>query len=291
MVMGVPPKGLYRHFSQQGIDLNTVYDSTTVRSPVIAELVDLWRYRDLLRLLVTNSIKTRYKRSALGVVWTLLNPLLNTLVLTIAFSQLLRFNLKNYSIYLLTGLLFWNFFAQTTVQAMNTLIWGSSLLRRIYVPRTIFAVSVVGNGLVNYLLALIPLGVIMLVMRHPFRLSLLLLPVALLLMAMFTLGIALFVSTLAVFFVDVVDVYGILLSAWFYLTPIIYPLSIVPEKFAAFIRFNPMNILLEIFRSLIYYGEVPSLLKFGGAALMSVVSLLVGWWVFTRKVDEFAYRI
>jgi ABC-type polysaccharide/polyol phosphate export permease len=119
----------------------------------------------------------------------------------------------------------------------------------------------------------------------------LLLPVALLLMAMFTLGIALFVSTLAVFFVDVVDVYGILLSAWFYLTPIIYPLSIVPEKFAALIRFNPMNILLEIFRSLIYYGEVPSLLKFGGAALMSVVSLLVGWWVFTRKVDEFAYRI
>lgn len=268
-----------------------IYDSEAIRYPALNELRELWRYRDLLRLLVSNSIKTRYKRSTLGVIWTLLNPLLTTLVLTIAFSQLLRFEVKNYPIYLLTGLLFWNFFAQTTTQAMNTLIWGSSLLKRIYVPRTIFAVSVIGNGLVNYLLALIPLGVVMLVMRHPFYPTLLLLPFAILLMAMFTLGLALFLSTLAVFFVDIVDMYGILLTAWFYLTPIIYPLSVVPERFAPIINLNPMTTMLELFRSLIFAGELPSPVTIGVAVVLAVFSLTIGWVVFTQKVDEFAYRI
>jgi len=214
------------------------YDSANVPSPAINELGELWRYRDLLRMLVSNSIKTRYKRSALGVVWTLLNPLLNTLVLTIAFSQLLRFNVKNYAIYLLVGLLVWNFFSQTTTHAMNTLVWGSSLIKRIYVPRTIFA----------------PLGLIMLVMRHPFSWTLLLLPLALLFLAMFTLGVTLLISTLAVFFVDVIDMYGILLSAWFYLTPIIYPIEIVPEKFALLLRLNPMYYMVSLFRRLIFDG-------------------------------------
>jgi len=267
------------------------YDSANVPSPAINELGELWRYRDLLRMLVSNSIKTRYKRSALGVVWTLLNPLLNTLVLTIAFSQLLRFNVKNYAIYLLVGLLVWNFFSQTTTHAMNTLVWGSSLIKRIYVPRTIFAISVLGNGLVNYGLALIPLGLIMLVMRHPFSWTLLLLPLALLFLAMFTLGVTLLISTLAVFFVDVIDMYGILLSAWFYLTPIIYPIEIVPEKFALLLRLNPMYYMVSLFRSLIFDGMVPSPELWLVSGVLAISTLLLGWWIFTKKSDEFAYRI
>ena len=267
------------------------YNSADVRPPFIGELVELWRYRDLLRLLVTNSIKTRYKRSTLGIIWTLLNPLLNTLVLTIAFQQLMRFDVANYTIYLLVGLLFWTFFSQTTMQSMNTLIWGSNLLKRIYVPRTIFAVSVIGNGLINFLLSLIPLALIMLFMRQPFSLTLLLLPFAILLMAMFTLGLSLFISTLAVFFVDVVDIYSVLLQALFYLTPIIYPISVIPERFMIFIQLNPMTTMVSLFRSLIYYGELPSMAITLGAIGLSVVSLGVGWWVFTKRVDEFAYRL
>jgi ABC-type polysaccharide/polyol phosphate export permease len=267
------------------------YDSANLPSPAIYELGELWRYRDLLRMLVSNSIKTRYKRSALGVVWTLLNPLLNTVVLTIAFSQLLRFNVKNYAVYLLTGLLVWNFFSQTTIHAMNTLVWGSSLIKRIYVPRTIFAVSVLGNGLVNFGLSLIPLALIMFVMRLNFSLTLLLIPVALLLLAMFTLGVTLVISTLAVFFVDVIDMYGILISAWFYITPIIYPIEIVPENFAFLLRLNPMYYLVSLFRSLIFDGVMPTpefwLISIG----LALSTLLLGWWVFTKKSDEFAYRI
>jgi ABC-type polysaccharide/polyol phosphate export permease len=269
----------------------TIYDSDAIRSPALYELRELWRYRDLLRLLISNSIKTRYKRSTLGVVWTLLNPLLSTLVLTVVFSQLFRFQIQNYTIYLLVGFLFWNFYSQITTQSMNTLIWGSSLIKRIYVPRTIFALSVLGNGLVNFLLALIPLGLVMLLMHHPFRLSLLLLPLAILLMAMYTLGLALFLSTLAVFFVDIVDMYGILLTVWFYLTPIIYPRDVVPQSFALLVQLNPMTLMLGLFRSIIYLGEAPTLATWGLAAALALLSLGIGWLVFTRKVNEFAYRI
>jgi ABC-type polysaccharide/polyol phosphate export permease len=271
--------------------LSIEYNSAEARSPFIGELVELWHYRDLLLLLVTNSIKTRYKRSTLGVLWTLLNPLLNTLVLTIAFQQIMRFDVENYTIYLLVGLLFWTFFSQTTTQAMNTLIWGSNLLKRIYVPRTIFAVSVLGNGLINFLLSLIPLAAIMLFTRHPFHQTLLLLPVAILLMAMFTLGLSLFISALAVFFVDVVDIYSILLQALFYLTPIIYPLSMIPDRIARFIQLNPMTTMVDLFRSLIYTGQMPSVGLTLAAVGLSVSSLIIGWWVFTKRVDEFAYRL
>jgi ABC-type polysaccharide/polyol phosphate export permease len=268
-----------------------VYDTATLRDPAINELSELWRYRDLLQLLVVNRIKTRYKRSVLGVVWTLLNPLLNTLVLTIAFSQIFRFNVPNYAIYILSGLLFWNFFAQSTNDAMETLVWGSNLLKRIYIPRTIFAVAVVGNGLINYLLALIPLGVVMLILRHPFTVNLLALPLAIIILGMFTLGFGLLLSTVAVFFVDMVYIFNVLLSVWFYLTPIIYPLSILPERFLPLFRLNPLVHLLQIFRSLIYEGTMPSLTLWGLAFTLGLVTLIAGWVIFTRKVDEFAYRI
>ena len=267
------------------------YDSQLLPQPAVNELIELWRYRDLLQLLVANRIKTRYKRSVLGVVWTLLNPLLNTLVLTIAFSQLFRFNLPNYAIYILSGLLFWNFFSQSINDAMDTLVWGSSLLKRIYVPRTIFAVAVVGNGLVNYLLALIPLGLIMLVMHQPFSTALITLPLAILILAMFTLGLSLLVSTVAVFFVDFVYILNVLLSVWFYLTPIIYPLSIIPQSFQPLIRLNPLLHLLELFHTLIYNANMPDPRLWGLTFIMSLVTLIIGWLVFTSKVDEFAYRI
>jgi ABC-type polysaccharide/polyol phosphate export permease len=273
------------------IVLTIEYDSAKVSSPAIHELLELWRYRDLLKLLVSNSIKTRYKRSTLGVVWTLLNPLLSTVVLTIALSQLMRFQVENYPIYLLTGLISWSFFSQTALQSMNNLVWGSGLLKRIYIPRTIFAVSVAGNGLVNLVLSLIPLALIMLVMGQPIKWTILLLPYAILLLAMFTMGISFLVSTIAVYFVDVVEIFKVVMQAWFYLTPIIYPIEVVPEQFQVFLMLNPMTIMVSMFRSLIFLGELPETNTMIFGTVISIVFLLVGWVVYTRKADEFVYRI
>jgi ABC-type polysaccharide/polyol phosphate export permease len=273
-------------------ELEIEYDSAKVQSPAVQELRELWRYRDLLQLLISTSIKSRYKRSSLGIVWTLLNPLLNTIVLSIVFSFFFsRFEIRNYPIYILSGLLMWNFFSQTTLHSMNKLIWGSGLIKRIYVPRTIFAVSVVGNGLVNLLLGFIPLLIIMLVLGQPFSLALFSLPLAILLLAMFTLGMALFLSTIAVYFVDMVDMFGILLSIWFYATPIIYPESMLPDRFQFLLRLNPVYYLLETFRAPIASGTWPAPDQLLLAATISVFTLAVGWLTFTRKSNEFAYRI
>jgi ABC-2 type transport system permease protein len=273
------------------VDLTIKYDSANVRSPVIFELMEVWHYRDLLRLLVSSSIKTRYKRSSLGVLWTLLNPLLSTLVLTIAFSFIMRFPVENYPVYLLSGLIVWNFFSQTVLMSMNNLVWGSNLLKRIYIPKTIFSISVMLNGLVNLGLSLIPLVVIMLVMGQPLHWTILLLPVAVVWLAMITLGFSLFLSTVAVYFVDTIEIFRVLIQAWFYLTPIIYPLDFVPEQFQPLMLLNPMTWMISIFRSLIIVGELPSMQEVGIATLISVLSLLIGWWVFTRRADDFAYRI
>ena len=267
------------------------YDSAARGAPFVREFRELLRYRDLLRLLVANSIKTRYKRSVLGVVWTLLNPLLTMAVLTIVFSSLFRFSLTNYPVYLLSGLLLWGFFAQTTTAAMHSLVWGGGLLKRVYIPRTIFSVSAIATGLVNLLLALGPLALIMLILGHPFRLALLFLPVGVLLTAMFALGVGLILSALAVLFVDVVDMYQVLLTAGLYLTPVIYPEEILPAPYAWTVNLNPMHHLIELFRAPIYLGALPGPNTILAAVASAVLSLLIGWWVFTRKADELAYRI
>jgi ABC-2 type transport system permease protein len=267
------------------------YDSSARGSRALSELSALLRYRELLGLLISSHIKTRYKRSALGVVWTLLQPLLHMAVLTIAFSTLFRSSLNRYPIYLLCGLIAWNFFSQTTVFAMNSLVWGGGLLKRVYVPRTIFATAAIGNGLVNLGLSLLPLLLIMLLLGHPLYPTWWFVPIAVVLLAMFTLGVALFLSALAVFFVDVVDLYQTLLQALFFLTAIMYPVSILPPAYAGAIHFNPLYNLVELFRAPIYLGQLPGPNTLLAAAVAAVVTLLAGWWTFTRKADDFAYRL
>jgi len=267
------------------------YHSAHLGPLAIRELLELFRYRDLLGLLIVKNITTRYKRSALGVVWTLLNPVLNTLVLTVAFSALFQSTIEHYPVYVLAGLLVWNFFTQTTLNAMNTLVWGSSLIKRVYIPRTIFAVSAVGTGLVNFGLALIPLVAVMLLVGHPFYPTWWFVPIAIGLVDVFTLGVALILSAMAVFFVDVVDIYQVVVQAGFFLTPIMYPSTIMPPQFAWLVPINPIYNLVQLFRAPIYDGSLPSLQTFLTASIWAFVMLVIGWLFFTARADEFAYRI
>lgn len=267
------------------------YDSAKIRWRWWQEVVELLRFRDLLRLFVFNSLKTRYKRSFLGVFWTLLNPLLTMTVLALAFSGLFRFSLKNYVVYLLAGLIFWNFFSQTTNTAINAIVWGGGLMRKVYIPRSIFSLSALGSELINLLLSLVPLLLIMLFMEHPFRQALWFLPVAILLMGIFALGVSLFISTLALLFVDAAYIYQIILMAWFYITPIIYPVEILPPWLLHYQQFNPLDHLVDLFRRPIYQGVVPDLDQVLASALFAFLSLAIGWWIFTRNADKFAYRI
>jgi ABC-type polysaccharide/polyol phosphate export permease len=174
---------------------------------------------------------------------------------------------------------------------MTELIWGGKLLSKIYVPPSVFAISAVGTSLVNLLLSLIPLLIIMLFTGVSFSLALLFVPVAILLNCMFALGVGLVLARMAIFFADVLEMYQILLMIWFYATPIIYPIQVVSDSRRSLLLLNPMYYLVEVFRAPIYDGRLPDLDVIVVATLISVVTLLVGWWYFTRKADEFAYRV
>jgi ABC-2 type transport system permease protein len=268
-----------------------VYDSAERRSPLLEQFLEVARYRDLLLQLISRNIKTRYKRSALGVLWTMLNPLLMMMVLTFVFSEVFRFQTTHYAAYALAGLSLWNFFAQTTTGAMSELIWGGSLMSRIYLPRAIFAFTALGTGLVNLLLSLAPLFLIMIVTGVPLRPAILILPLPIVLTAMFALGMGLVLSRLAAYFADVMEMYQILLTAWMYLTPVIYPKEIIPEGVRWLFNLNPMYHLLEIFRAPLYVGWFAGPKTMAAAAVASTLTLAFGWWFFSRKADELAYRI
>jgi len=267
------------------------YDSDLRPPPFVDELVQLWRYRDLVLLLTGNILKNRYKRSLLGILWMLLNPLLQTIVLAIAFGALFQSALPHYPIYLLSGLLAWNFVTQTTQYAMGVMAGGGGLLKRIYIPRATYIVAVVGNGLVNSLVSIVPLLLVMIVFQHPLCGSLAFLPFSLLILTAFTLGLALLLSTASVFFTDSIDIYQIVVQAGFFLTPIMYPPSVLPGPLNDWLLLNPFYLLIELFRTPIYANAVPDAGLIASATALALATLLTGWTVFTRRVDQLAYRL
>jgi ABC-type polysaccharide/polyol phosphate export permease len=267
-----------------------VYDSAANASPALTEIQELKHYRYLLKQLVRRDIVARYKRSFLGVAWTMLNPLGTMLIMTFVFSNLFK-SVQSYPVYILSGLIAWNFFAQGTNAAMSGLVWGGSLMQRIYLPRTIFGVSAIGTALVNLLLSVIPLLLVMVITQTTIHLTFLFLPISILLLTAFALGFGLLLSALAIFFPDVAEMYQILLMAWMYLTPVIYPEEIIPAQFMTIYRINPMYWMLKMFRMPVYEGVIPTLQDLWPALAWSVGMLIVGWLFFTSRSDEYAYRV
>ncbi len=267
-----------------------VYDSADRPPAMIAELHELMRYRDLVHLLTISNIKTRYKRSVLGVGWTLLNPLLHMTVLTLAFSAVFKSSITDYPVYVLSGLIVWNFFSQITTQAMTAVISGGNLMRQIYIPPSVFCVATATAGLVNLGLSLIPLILIMVIMGHPFHVALVFVPLAVLALFLFSLGVALMLGTLAVFFTDLVELYGVLLRAGYFLTAVMYPITVIPNKWRWVIKINPVYSYICCFRDPIYAGTFPSWQTFAIAGVSGVLVLIAGWWVLARKAHEIVYR-
>ncbi len=245
-------------------------------------MVDLWSRRN---------ITLRYKRSVLGILWTLLEPLMLMIILTVVFSTIFRFAVEHYPIYLLSGLILYDFFSRSTSQIADEIIASQNLAQRIHLPRSVFAVAAVISYLFNWALALIPLAGIMLVLGHPFTWSLLSLPFAVLPTLLFALGVGLIVATLGCFFHDIRLTYGVLLSALFYLTPIIYPLEIVPERYRLLLQLNPLFHLVNLFRMPLYEGQLATPRTWLIGCASSLATLAIGWWIFTRSRKAFEYNV
>jgi ABC-type polysaccharide/polyol phosphate export permease len=205
------------------------------------------------------------------------------LVLHMVFSTLFRFKVQNYPVYALSGILFWNFFQQSIVSSMNSLRGNAHILKKLPVPLEVFPIATVFSGIINLLLALLPLLAILFVTGHPIDSSILFLPVAIVIAALFTLGAGFLLSPLAVFFSDVVELVGVVLTLLFYMTPIFYPMAIVENHPLFFVvRFNPTRSILEVFRDPIYLHKIPPVSHLSIALLLAVVMLALGAYAFRR---------
>ena len=253
--------------------------------------MELYRYRDLVWLWSVRNLTLRYKRSALGILWTLIEPLMLMVVLTIVFSTLFRFALENYAVYILSGLIAFDFFTRSTSQIVEEIIASKNLAQRIYMPRSAFALAAIVSHLVNWLLSLVPLFGIMLVLGHPISWWLLTVPFSMLLLALFSIGVGLIVATLSAFFLDFKLTYAVLVRVLFYATPIIYPASILPDHLVPLFRLNPLLHLTDLFKAAVYFGEGAPLAQWIACLAFGLGTAALGWWVFTRWRVAFQYRV
>jgi ABC-2 type transport system permease protein len=267
-----------------------VYDSQRRGLLFVEEAKALWRYRHLVRELVARDIKVRYKRSILGVAWSMLSPLLSMVALTIAFSALLKQQIANYPAYFLAGSVFWTFFSQATSHAASLTSDASEISRRVYLPRSVFVAAAVGGALVNLLYTLLPLLAIIAATGHPIHATWLFLPVSIVAGILFTSGVGLVIFTLASRFVDVKETYAVLLGTWFFLTPIVYTPSVLAPKYRLVVRLNPMTYLVEMFRAPIYDGWLPGRNTLLFSILAGVSALVVGWLFYAAKIEDYGTR-
>jgi lipopolysaccharide transport system permease protein len=265
-------------------------------------LGELWRYRPLIRNLVVSEVKARYKNSILGFVWSLLNPLGMMLVFTVIFGVLWpNQQIEKFPIFLLCGLLPWNFFAASVTSSMTSIVAHGNLVKKVYFPREVLPIAAVLAQLVNFLLAFLVLFVALLVFRSNFSPWLWLLPVIVLIQTAFTVGMGLFLSTLHVFYRDTQMVMEVLMLAWFFLTPIFYTVSQLPATYPVwgveldvhrlFYILNPMASLINVYRDLLYNGYRTDLDFFIRTAATALVVLGFGYWFFARYSDRFGEEV
>lgn len=249
------------------------------------------RYKFLIKQLVLRDFKTKYKRSVLGILWSFLNPLLTMTVQYIVFSTIFRSDIPNFALYLLTGIVCFNFFSEASSMALMSIVGNAPLITKVYVPKYIYPLSRVLSSSINLLFSLIPLLAVMLITGAPLRPALLLLPFGLICLFLFSLGIGLLLSTAMVFFRDTQFLWGVVSMLWMYLSPIIYPESIIPIKFLTLYKCNPLYHIIRFIRIILMDGISPEPKAYGLCIIASAVPLIIGAVVFKKNQDKFVLNL
>ncbi len=258
---------------------------------------ELYHYRELIRNLVARDLKVRYKNSMLGVLWSLLNPLLMTLVFTVVFGLMIPNNIEDFPVFFMCGFLSWSFFTSSVTGATSSIVSNSTLIKKVYFPREILPLSQVLANLVNYMLALLVLFAMMAVFGFPFKPALLMLPFTILVQVMFTLGIAFVLAAANVFYRDTQHIMQIVLQAWFFLTPIFYPITVLPKSQEILgltvdiqlwsRRLNPMASLVASYQDILYHGVPTGLDFFLRTALQCFLIMVLGYLFFCHLSPRF----
>ena len=261
-------------------------------SSILDNFIGGQRYKSLLKQLVVKDIKLKYRRSFLGYIWSIMNPLLIMIIMVLVFSNMFRFDIVNYPVYLIIGQTIFNFVSESTNQAMWSIIGNAALLKKTYVPKYIFTISKITSSFVNTLFALGAMIIVFAVCRVKINIWMLFLPLILLQVYFFCTGIGLLLAQATVFFRDIQYIYGAFLTAWMYLTPIFYPINALPENLANAIKtFNPLYLYVTQFRTIVLEGIFPENNLLIGGILWAVFSLLIGTFAFIRTQDQFILYI
>lgn len=256
-------------------------------NPLVAVCMLFTRYGFLIRQLVSRDFKTKYKRSALGMAWSFLNPLLTMSVQYVVFSTLFQSDIPNYPVYLLSGIVFFNFFSEAVSMGMTSITGNASLIKKVYMPKYIYPVSRILSSLVNFALAIIPLLLVMLITGTAFTPALLLLIFDMLCLLGFVTGMSLLLTTAMTFLQDTQFLWGVVSMMWMYLTPLFYPESIIPAQFLTVYHMNPMYQYITFARICIIDGVSPEPMAYLWCILSSVVVLGLGILTFKRHQDKF----
>ena len=262
------------------------YDSDSARKPLASEVANLWAHRGLIRLIVARDLTVRYKRSTLGVWWTLLNPLLTSGVMWMVFGNFFRFDMDTdtpYIVYLLSGILLITYFAQAVMASGSAIVNSAGILTKVYVPPEVFSVAAAIAAAVNFMISLAILLVIQLITGVGIPWTVILVPIPVLAMLGLTAGLGLLIASAAVHFFDVLDLTGVGIQLIGYLTPTFYPIAFVPERFQFLIKANPLYSYLTVFRELVYGNAGAEwwmwVYMLGSAAII----LVVGVYLFSRS--------
>ena len=250
-------------------------------------IVNFSKYKYLLSELIKRDIKIKYRRLVLGIFWSFLNPLLYMIVLTIIFSTFFSHNIANYPVYLLTGRIVFDFYAHGSKAAMLSIRKNASIIKKIYIPKYMYALSVVLSNFVTFGLSIIILLLVMIATNATFTIYILFAILPIILLLMFTIGAGLLLATVTVFFRDIEHLYGVFLTLLMYGSAIFYPIQIVPEQYQIFFKLNPIYAMITLFRDSFLYGKIFEIDTLLYAAFISIVLLIVGIAVFYRYQHKF----
>ncbi len=257
----------------------------------------LFSYRELLFTLTKRDLKVKYRGTFLGFFWSLLNPILTMLVYTFVFSIILRAGIKEFAVFLICALLPFNFFSNSVNYGTNSIISNSNLVNKIYFPRELLPLSIIFVNLINFFLELIVLFIVLAILGYKFYLYLYLLPIIIFAQIFLVAGVTLLVSSLNVFFRDLQHLITIIMMVWFFGTPIIYPMSMVPERFQFVLMINPMSVYAAYYRNIFYYvkypegGGFPTVIETITALGITLILFFIGYYVFKRLEPRFAEEI
>lgn len=249
------------------------------------------KYFPLLQQLVLRDIKIKYRRSFLGYLWSLMNPLLMMCILTMIFSYVFRFDIPNYPLYLITGQIVFGFFSESTTVAMSAVLNNAGLLKKVYLPKVVFPLASVISSFINMLFSLAAIFIVMAATDVSLQWTLLLLPLGLAILFIFSLGVGLALSALSVYFRDMFYLYGVLTTAWSFATPIFYPVNIIPQELRYILYYNPLYYFLDFFRKIILYDTVPDRSDILLCGAISFISLTAGISIFRKLQDKFVMYI